>query len=104
MSSPLFPDAVAAQYPNAPGHRRRDTSKAAADAIAPRAVRLRDLVLAEIKKRPGTADEIATRLRQTPLAVRPRTTELCELGQITDSGVRRKNVSGRSAIVWRVKT
>jgi predicted ArsR family transcriptional regulator len=90
-----------AHYPDTPGYRRRETSKAAADAIAPRAVRLRDLVLAEIKKRPGTADEIAERLRQTVLAVRPRTTELAKLGLIADAGIRRSNVSGRSAIVWR---
>lgn len=111
MSGPFFTEALfpefdqdqAPTYPRAPGYRRRATSKAAADAMAPRAVKLRDLVLAEIKKKPGTADEIAARLRQTVLATRPRTTELSKLGLITDAGIRRSNVSGRSAIVWRAK-
>jgi predicted ArsR family transcriptional regulator len=89
-------------YPDAPGFRRRATSKAAAEAIAPRAVKLKELVLAEIKRREGTADEIAKRLRQTVLAVRPRCTELAKLNLIEDAGIRRSNVSGRSAIVWRV--
>jgi len=89
-----------AAYPERPGYRRRDTSKEAADAIGPRAVILRDLVLAEIQRKPGPADEIATRLRQTVLAVRPRTTELAKLGKIIDSNERRANASGRKAIVW----
>lgn len=109
MSGPFFTDAPShaepeAAYPHAPGYRRRATSKAAADAIAPRAVKLRDLVFAEIKKRDGTADEIAKRLRQTVLATRPRCTELAKLGLITDAGIRRSNVSGRSAIVWTAAT
>lgn len=101
MSGPFFTEDAPAVYPDAPGYRRRATSKAAADAIAPRAVKLRDLVLAEIKKKPGTADEIAKRLRQTVLAVRPRCTELAKVGLVVDSDIRRSNVSGRSAIVWR---
>jgi predicted ArsR family transcriptional regulator len=98
----FFPEFEQPSYPHVPGHRRRATSKAAADAIAPRAVKLKDLVLAEIKRKPGTADEIAMRLRQTVLATRPRCTELAKLGLVEDAGIRRSNVSGRSAIVWRV--
>jgi hypothetical protein len=97
---PEFEQPAAEVYPKAPGFRRRTTSKAAADAIAPRAVKLKELVLAEIKKRDGTADEVAQRLRQTVLATRPRCTELAKLGLIRDAGIRRSNVSGRSAIVW----
>lgn len=102
----LFPEFedTPATYPDAPGYRRRATSKAAAEAIAPRAVVLKELVLAEIKRKPGTADEVASRLRQTVLAVRPRCTELGKLGLVVDAGIRRSNVSGRSAIVWRAVT
>jgi predicted ArsR family transcriptional regulator len=89
------------RYPRGPGWRNRDTSKAAAVAIAPRVQTLRDRVLAEIKRGQGTADEIAERLGETPLAIRPRCTEAGKLGLIADAGIRRSNVSGRSAIVWR---
>ena len=33
---------------------------------------------------------------------RPRVTELRALGEVVNSGMRRENASGRSAIVWRV--
>jgi hypothetical protein len=87
-------------YPETPGYRRRDTSKAAAASVAPKVGLLRDRVLAAIKKRPSTADEIAVKLGETVLGVRPRTTELAKLEKIRDSGERRPNASGRMAIVW----
>ena len=40
-------------------------------------------------------------LGESVLAIRPRFSELRALGQITDTGARRINDSGRSAIVWR---
>jgi hypothetical protein len=95
------PPAKPERYPNRPGAKKRDTSFAAADAMAPKAGNLRERVLAEIRRCASTADEIAARLGETILAVRPRTTELSKLSQIEDSGERRKNASGRAAIVWR---
>jgi hypothetical protein len=48
----------------------------------------------------ATADELAQLLRRSPFTTRPRCTELQSFGQIHDSGQRRKNASGRNAIVW----
>lgn len=112
MSGPFFAEEAPTRrgapeepkvYPNAPGYRRRDTSKAAAEAITPRAGNLREHVLAQIKAKPGTADEVAARLGKTELAIRPRLTELTKQtpAKIVDTGERRFNASGRPAIVWR---
>jgi hypothetical protein len=103
MSQPLFPEFTASpQYPHAAGWKKRATSKAAAVAITPRVGSLRAQVLAEIKLRPSTADEVAQRLGRTELAIRPRLSELLKLepAMIADSGERRKNASGKTAIVW----
>lgn len=89
------------QYPTAPGAQDRDTSRASAAAIAPTAALLRDRVLALFERSKGlTADEAAGRLGLSILSVRPRVTELVRAGKLRDSGTRRKNGSGRSAIVW----
>lgn len=89
-------------YPATPGYKEPTTSKDAAKAIEPKARGLRGMCLAAIEKQPGTPDEIADRLGLTVLSVRPRITELKELGLIEQTGVRRKNASGRDAHVWRV--
>ena len=47
-----------------------------------------------------TADE-ATVAGASLLAIRPRVSELRDLGVVVDSGLRRRNRSGRRAIVWR---
>lgn len=74
----------------------------AAKKIAASASRLRSLVLDELVSRgPGTADEVATRLERSALAIRPRISELRAAGLIEDTGHRRKNKSGMSAGVWR---
>ncbi len=51
----------------------------------------------------ATADEVAYALKYSILTVRPRVSELYKLGLIVDSGLRRKNASGKNAIVWIVK-
>jgi predicted ArsR family transcriptional regulator len=90
-------------YPNHPGSKDKDTGLEAAEAIAPRAAGLRALVLrCLINHGPMTADETAERLNLSPLAIRPRFTELLRDDAITDSGIRRKNATGRSAKVWRI--
>jgi predicted ArsR family transcriptional regulator len=88
-------------YPNAPGARRNRNSKAAADAMQPRAKTLRDRVLALLKDGAFTTDEAAHILDKTVLAVRPRFSELLKMGLIMDTGRTRKNSSGISATVWR---
>lgn len=50
-----------------------------------------------------TADEVAQRLNLSVLSVRPRVSELNKFGWIVKTGERRKNASGMSAAVWRVK-
>ena len=90
-------------YPRTPGFRARETSALAAGAAAPAAPRLRDRVLAEIRRAGATgltADEAAVNLGLTPFTCRPRVTELGKLGLVRDSGLVRTNLSGRTAIVW----
>lgn len=89
------------RYPQTPCAQDRDTSRAAAEAIKPLAPGLRAKVLDVIERSNGlTADEAAGRLGLSILSVRPRLTELSRLGQVRDSGERRRNRSGTNAIVW----
>tara|TARA_Y100000588_G_C14209996_1_gene906288 strand:- start:1576 stop:1884 length:309 start_codon:yes stop_codon:yes gene_type:complete len=93
-------------YPAHPGARDRDTSIAAADAIAPQAPNLRTATksaLAASEPHGLTADEVAAVLGLSILSIRPRVTELSRMGVIEDSGARRANQSGKRAIVWRMK-
>lgn len=90
-------------YPNSPGAKVSGPSAEAAEAVKPTATTLRAACLAEMRISPGTADEIAAVLEASILAVRPRITELKEMGFVEDSGVRRLNASGKRATVWRVK-
>lgn len=88
-------------YPHTPGARDRDTSRAAASSVAQAAPILRQRVLNLYERSAGmTADECAGRLGLSILSIRPRVTELARLGKLRDSGARRANGSGRSAIVW----
>ena len=90
-------------YPDAPGHRGVDTSIAAADAIAPKLGRLQRLAETTIDAAGYdglTADELAARLEMERWSIQPRTTELRRKGIICDSGRRRRNVTGKAAIVW----
>lgn len=91
-------------YPDSPGFKSIGASQDAADAIAPRAPRIRDRVLAAIAGHPDgvTADEIAAELRMSVLTVRPRVSELRRLGEIRPTGDRRCNASGMTASTWRV--
>jgi len=68
-----------------------------------RTERLKALVLALLAATPAglTADEIATRLGESVLAVRPRVSELFHAGLIDKTGDRRPNASGLGAHVWK---
>lgn len=101
-------------YPETPGYQPRETSQAAARAVRKDAKReTHERILALLAVRPMTADEIAFDLRLSILYIRPRVTELATdfyvLGEliraarIEDSGIRRKNLSGKSAAVWQLK-
>ena len=90
------------QYPEVPGQQRTDTSIAAAP-DPESAATLRNIALSIIRRCPCTADEVARIMQRHILSVRPRVTELKRMGLIEDSGERRKNVSGKKAIVWKAK-
>jgi hypothetical protein len=76
-----------------------DTSAAAQPTTADAAL-LREQCLKLLQAADYTADEIASTLRKSVLSVRPRVSELAGKMRIWDSGQRRKNASGHSAIVW----
>ncbi len=99
----LPPLAERARYPDVPGHRHIDTSVEAADAIAPKLGRLQRLAETTIRaagEHGLTADELAARLDMDRWSIQPRTSELRRKGLILDSGRRRPNCTGKSAIVW----
>ena len=87
-------------YPDRPGFKEDDTSREAAEAMAPRAGTLRASVYDYIRDHPHfTADEIALALGESILAIRPRVTELRVQGLIKNDG-RGVNASGRAAHLW----
>lgn len=88
-------------YPQTAGFKRTETSKAAAQSVA--APRLRQLCLDQLRLcGPMTPDETASNLGLSVLSIRPRFSELANLGRITATDQRRTNRSGRSAIVWAI--
>jgi hypothetical protein len=107
MSNPEEPDLfgqVVRTYPNFPGFKGPPTSREAARRISRHSSTVRDLVLAEFRAafpRGLGADEIAARLNQSILTVRPRCSELLAAGLIEQTPERRRNVSGMSAATWR---
>lgn len=96
---------TAAKYPNKAGFKEPTTSKEAADRIEAkgRASKLRDACRGAFELGfVGTADELAFRLDEDILAIRPRVSELHKQGLIERSGVRHRNSSGASAHCWRL--
>lgn len=90
-------------YPDAPGHRRVETSIAAGAALAPQLGRLQRLARIAICSAGSnglTADELAAQLSMDRWSIQPRTSELKRKGLIRDSGQRRPNATGKLAIVW----
>lgn len=89
-------------YPHTPGHQNTDTSRDAAAQVTKLSER-HESILEMLKTfGPMTSDEVAETIKDSILAIRPRLTELKRLGLVHDTGTRRKNSSGRSAIVYRV--
>ena len=88
-------------YPQSAGWKRRETSRQAAEHV-PASI-LRAKVLAEFERQNYmTADECADSLGIDKLSIRPRVSELSNMGKVMDAGFRRQNASGKSAIVWRL--
>ena len=93
-------------YPLSPGFKAPGTSQDAARAMRGKAETLREKVFDEIAAAgPSglTADQVAARLGETVLAVRPRLSELYHAtpSRIIKTGERRTNDSGMKAFVWR---
>ena len=99
----LFGFSPPPEYPDAPGHRGVATSIAAADDVAPKLGRLQRVAEHAIRDAGyygATADELAANLNVERWTIQPRTTELKLKGLILDSGIRRRNCTGKLAIVW----
>lgn len=92
------------EYPRVPGFKAEGTSQEAAERIAPAARIIRAQVLQQfidVYPHGLTADEVASDLKLSVLAVRPRVSELRRDGYLVVTGERRTNRSGMSATVLR---
>jgi len=93
------------RYPRRAGFKEGTTSRDAALRIERRgrAAALRAAVLGAFELGwSGTADELAYRLGESVLSIRPRVTELHKQGKLEPTGERHRNESGASAHCWRV--
>lgn len=93
-------------YPQKAGFKDQTTSREAAQAIEAtgRAGTLAHYVLCQF--RAGyemTADEVADKLEESPLSIRPRVSQLFKLGLIERTGARRMAAGGRPSHVYRLK-
>ena len=88
-------------YPDVPGFKRHGTSQEAAAEVAEEASKLQMACFACLKIAPLTADEVATQLGRSVLAIRPRISELVAKGWVVETPQRRINASGKWAAVWR---
>lgn len=102
IAEAMNPEAYGVTYPRSPGSKRTDTSRSAARSVAGSAQAMQARVLDLLRLQDMTTDEAAAELGASVLAIRPRFSELRAIGKIIDSGKRRRNESGRSAIVWRL--
>ena len=89
-------------YPDSPGFKAPGTSEEAARSMRVSAKALRSRALVTLRDYPFglTADQVAEKMCRSILSIRPRISELKREGKITDSGIRRKNDSGKNAVVW----
>ena len=87
------------------GAQRMGTSRAAAASIAKEAGNLRERVLRAIEGLgEATADEVAGCLGLSILTVRPRVTELHKHHWVEPTEKKRRNQSGKLAVVWKKRT
>lgn len=93
-------EAWAASYPNNPGFKARDTSKAAAESIRPAALRTQVLDLIRESVFGSSPDRAARELNVSILSIRPRFSELAAKGLIIDSGRRDMTESRKTSIIW----
>lgn len=89
-------------YPNSPGSKGRNTSRSAAQDCKDLARELQIEILRLLTVNNYTADEMASMLKRSVLALRPRVSELVKKGLVEDSGERGTNSSGKGAIRWQL--
>lgn len=84
--------------------RHTDTSAAAYYGIVQASERLRAIVYQTLYANPAglTVDETCALAEYPRYSLQPRFTELRDRRVIYDTGMRRRNVSGAKAIVWRL--
>lgn len=90
-------------YPTTPGYKATatETSRTAAAAVRPTVEMQRQDCMEHLNQCDLTADEVAQRLGRSVLSIRPRISELNAMGRVTATDARRRNGSGKSAVVWR---
>lgn len=100
MQADLFTDF----YPSAPGFRRTDTSRAAADAVKPTVNERQAMVVEALRAwGPMTTVQVCDRLGFDYHQIQPRFSECRALGLIEDSGARGESRDkSKLAIVWRL--
>lgn len=105
MTSDLFTNLggieVANSYPERPGWKAEGTSRIAAESVKSRDAETKRKILAILKDRQLTSDELAPLLGETEFYTRPRVSQLVAKGLVVKSGIRRANSSGQMANVWR---
>jgi hypothetical protein len=97
---------MSVRYPDYPGAYPVETSMEAADAIASKCGRLQKLALDAIAARRAlglTVEETAKATGVDERSIQPRISELRTRRLVVDSGHRRRNSTGRRAIVWVIK-
>jgi hypothetical protein len=87
-------------YPAVPGARANLNSRAAAEAMKPRAPSIKMQVLGLLCDASMTADRAAGLLGRDKLGVRPRFSELLAEGYIYDTGRSGTNTSNLKATIW----
>jgi DNA-directed RNA polymerase specialized sigma24 family protein len=100
------PQGATTTYPDHPGYRRNapETSREAAEAIAPMARNHRDQILAVFKEaypESRSSEQIAAAIGISAYNVRPRVSELVAGGKVERTDDRVKNQGGRSVVLWR---
>lgn len=93
---------MGAVYPHKPGAKARDTSFSAAASMGLKVGTIRARVYDAIAEKSRTPEEIAVRIGEPVMNVRPRASELAAMGLIKDSGLRREAMGGKLAIVWAI--
>jgi predicted ArsR family transcriptional regulator len=84
-----------------PHQPHSETSRDAAQSVAPKTESLREQVYNALRCSPMTDEQIAVRLSLNPSTSRPRRVELVKAGRIVEVG-KAPTASGRTAVLWGV--